>query len=546
MNETHSSVEQVTLQAARIVQLEAEIVALREERDQLRASRAELMQTLALLERRILVAKAERVDSGQLELEFAELKRQLDELSGLEPEKDEPAPARKVRSVGRRDLSQLSLPEERVEISDPEMEKRVEAGQAVRIGFEQSYKLGYKRGGTRRLVIARVKYQVKDDVGETALHTTALPAETFNRSLAAPSMMAHVLSAKFTEGMPLFRLEDRFKREGVPIDRGTMSRWVEDAGATFGATVIEAARKDAFANAFVIATDATGIAVQPVPTHEKKSQPCDRGHYFVQIVDGEHVFFEYTRKETSESVKLLFAGYEGYVLADAKSVYEILYRKDSERNEEHEPCVEVACWAHGRRGFWEAALGKEPVAREALFRIGRIFEMDSTFRGLPPQEIKARRHAQLKPQLDSFFEFVEVEWDKVKDQRGKLRSALGYVRNQREALMRFLEDARLPLDNNRSERELRRIAVGRKAWLFVGSDEHAQSTGHVLSLIASARLHGLDPETYLRDLIRILGHWPSGRYLELAPKYWRATRARLRDDQMAAEVGPLDVPPAQS
>ncbi|HYH94671.1 transposase domain-containing protein [Hyalangium sp.] len=98
------------------------------------------------------------------------------------------------------------------------------------------------------------------------------------------------------------------------------------------------------------------------------------------------------------------------------------------------------------------------------------------------------------------------------------------------------------LDNNRSERALRHIAVGRKAWLFVGSDGHAQSAGHILSLVALARLHGLDPEAYLRDLFRVLAHWPRDRYLELAPRYWASTRARLDTRELAAELGPLTLP----
>jgi transposase len=106
------------------------------------------------------------------------------------------------------------------------------------------------------------------------------------------------------------------------------------------------------------------------------------------------------------------------------------------------------------------------------------------------------------------------------------------------------DDGRLPLDNNRSERALRgTVATGRKAWLFVGSDDHGQSAAHHFALIASARLHRLDPEAYLRDLFRVLPHWPRDRYLELAPKYWAQTRARLDPRELAAEIGQLTVPP---
>jgi hypothetical protein len=144
--------------------------------------------------------------------------------------------------------------------------------------------------------------------------------------------------------------------------------------------------------------------------------------------------------------------------------------------------------------------------------------------------------------MEAFFAWAEL--DKVRDQRGSLRSALGYAVRQKSALLRVLDDGRLVPDNNRSERALRgSIATGRKAWLLVGSDDHAQSAGHLFSLIASCKLHGLDPETYLRDLFRVLAHWPKDRFLELSPKYWTNTRARLDPAELALEIGPLTVPP---
>lgn len=351
---------------------------------------------------------------------------------------------------------------------------------------------------------------------------------------------------KYGDGMPLFRIEDRFRRDGFPIDRGTMCRWLEDAGATCGATVVHAARTDAL-DAFCIATDATGVLVQPIRTHEKSRQACKRGHYFVHIADRDHVFFEYTAKETSAAVSAMFKGYSGYVQADAKSVYDILFRDPRERPpDDDDGCVrtEVACWSHSRRKFWEAAIAKNAVAREALVRIGRIFELDAAWRKNPPAEIKRLRDVHMRPHMDSFFAWAEIEYERVREQRSSLRSALGYAVRQKDALMRVLEDGRLLLDNNRSERELRKIAVGRKAWLFVGSDDHAESAGHHFSLIASCKLHALDPEAYFRDFFRVLPHWPNDRYLELAPKYWAATRARLDPNQLAQEIGPLDVPPA--
>lgn len=123
-----------------------------------------------------------------------------------------------------------------------------------------------------------------------------------------------------------------------------------------------------------------------------------------------------------------------------------------------------------------------------------------------------------------------------------LRSALGYAHRQRGPLTRFFDDGRLALTNNAAERQLRRVTVGRKSWLFAGSDDHAQAAGNLLTLVASARLHRLDPEAYLRDLFPVRPHWPRDRYLELAPRYWLATRTRLDAAQLERELGPLIIP----
>jgi transposase len=523
------------------------VAKLTEERDLLRASHERLRLELELLRRRIFVAKAERVDTAQLEMEFAAVLAALDQLGGAlpaAPEEGDPPAREKRKPTGRRDLRKLPLEEERVVVPDVIFEKLVAEGKAERIGFEESCKVAWKRGGARRLVVARVKYRAIDARGESVVETTPMPPECFQRSLAAPSMLAHVLTDKFCDGLPLHRIEDRLARDGVPIDRGTMCRWVEDAGATAGATVIAAARAEAWRVAFCIATDATGIAVWPGARQDGKRQACHRGHYFVHIADRDHVFFEFTRKETSATLLEMFKGYSGYIQADAKSVYDVLFREPEKPPDEgSDKRIEIGCWSHCRRGFWEATCTKSEVAREGLARIGHIFALEDAWRTDPPDVILRLRRQHLRPHLEAFFVWAEAEYERVRDQRGLVRSALGYAVRQKDALMRVLDDGRLVLENNRSERQLRRIAVGRKGWLFVGSDEHGEAAGHIFSLIASARLHRLDPEGYLRDLFRVLAHWPKERYLELAPKYWARTRARLDAGELAAEIGLLTVPP---
>lgn len=631
--------QQAALEAERELRAAAEA-----ERDRLRDAYEALKIQVELAHRRLVIAKAERVDTTQLELEFAATLAELDKLAGLvEPETEatggEGGAARDKtkRRRGRRcDLHKV-VGEERIEIPNPIYEGKFE-----RIGAEEeAAKLKWRRGGLVRVVIVRPKYRTTppaartvDETPSTAdvssatsatevavasttmtasedatgsaievanvdatpsanaspvevpstqlalstatppegaatvpaaratadpdgesipakptIVTAAMPPQLLPGSYALPSLLAHIASDKFCDGLPLHRQEDRFARLGATIHRSTMARWLEEIGAIMGATIIEAMRKEALATAFCIATDATGVLVQPDPRPDKKRQPCRRAHFFVQIADADHVFFEYTPVETSKVVSELFRGFSGFVQADAKSVYDVLYRLPHERDLDDggPPDLavrhEVGCWSHARTKLWEAAVAtQDPVAREGLARIMRMFQLDRTWKDRSPDERKALRDRHLRPHVVAFFAFAEEAYERVKHQRGLLRSALGYCVRQKDALMRFLEDGRLEMTNNHSERQLRKVACGRKAWLFVGSDDHGQAAGNLLTLIASARLHKLDPELYLRDVFRVLPHWPRERYLELAPRYWSATRARLDPNELDQELWPLKVP----
>jgi transposase len=569
------SLDSEALLRDRVATLEAELAATRlradellAERDRLREAYRHLELQVELQRRRLFVAKAERIDTEQLELEFAATLAKLNEIAGklpasvLEelgsPDGNKKKPKRSP--TGRRDLRDEDLPEERIVLVDPVFE-----GTAERIGTEETCQVKWRRGGPVRVVTVRIKYRPAPsapstdtaaspppEVSAPVIVTTPVPPQILTRSIATASLLAHIVSDKLCDGLPLHRQEDRFARLGFRIDRGSMSRWLEDLGMIMGSSLVKAMRDDAFATAFCISTDATGVLVQPIPTADKQRRACRRGHYFVQIADDDHIFFEYTPKETSAAVGEMFRGYSGYIQADAKSVYDFLFRPPEQRVPLDDQAVDLAvrhelgCWSHLRTKFWEAAITKDVVAREGLARIGRIFELDRSWRRRPHAEIKALRDEHLRPHVDAFFAWVDVEYDKFKSQRGFLRTALGYAHRQRGPLTQFFDDGRLRLDNNASERALRKIAVGRKAWLFVGSDDHAQAAGNLMTLIASARLHGLDPEVYLRDVFRVFPHWPRDRYLELAPKYWTATRARLDPAELEAELGPLTVPARSS
>jgi transposase len=551
--------------AKREADANARIASLEQERDNLRASHERLRVELELFKRRILIAKAERADNEQqLRLEFAQKKAELDRLAGTlgmavrDDDESDATPARdgkrkgkrnKGHGTGRRDLKDMPLLEEDLELRDAHLERLADQGKVARHGWEVSYKLGHRKASKVRLCVKRMRYKAVDAEGDADVITTAMPSEMLPRSVVAPSLAAHVIMENVGKGLPLFRIEDTLVRDGAPLDRGTLARMKKLVGEALGPTVVRAMREHALATAFCISTDATGVNVQPIYSHEKGSQPCKKGSFLVLVADREHILYEYLEKEDGRAIHALFRGFSGYLQADAKSVYHLLFAGSVELAQkapdlEHDGCerVEVGCWFHARRRFWEAATAKCRVAQEGLMRIGRIFELDGSWQDKPPSEIRSLRQQYLRPHVEMFFAWVDEQWTVFGKQRGFTRTALGYARNQREPLSRFFGDGRLVLTNNGAERALKTVALGRKAWLFCGSDDHAKSTAALYSLIASARMHGLDPEDYLRCLIRLVPLWPADRMLELAPLFWARTRARLDAESLAKELGPLAIP----
>ena len=552
--------------ALRVAQLEAtlattqaKLTEVTAERDKLRRAYEQLKEQLELLRRRIFVAKAERIDTAQLEIEFAQTQAKLDALARQIDDQAAAAPAStdaasdsaappastkpRAKPTGRRNLGDHDLPEERVEIHDPAFE-----GQQP-IGFEESFKLKYRRGGQVRVVVARAIYKPQAatepdaQTAQPVLVTAPMPKELFPRGLLAPSMIAHILVQKYRWGLPFHRQARMMAADGFGLDDGTMCRYAEDAGATLGC-IVEAMANEALATAFCLSTDATGVAVQPEPLAGRQRQACRKGHFFVVMADADHVFFEYQPKHTSAAVCEMFRGFQGYIQADAHVIYDAIFRGEARASPGDKPPLEVGCWSHCRRRAWEAAvIAKDAAAREALLRMDKLFDVEDGWKHLAPAQRHARRQLVSRRLVDDFFAWAKDQYARVKDTRGLVASAFGYAVRQEAALRRFLDDGRLPMTNNHSERALRGIASGRRAWLFFGSDDHASAAANLLSLIASCELHRLDPETYLAEIIHVLPFWPRDRYLELAPKYWAATRARIPAAELAVEIGHVTVPP---
>jgi len=344
---------------------------------------------------------------------------------------------------------------------------------------------------------------------------------------------------KFALGVPHYRLEQHLACEAEPLDRSTMCRAMEELGNTVGATVVHAMLVDAREHGQVLSTDATGAAIQPGARNGGPKQACKKGHFFTIVVDADHVLFHYVEKHTSDAVAELFKDFKGLLQSDASSVYDIL--EQGPPGPDGTKLELVGCWAHGRRYFFEAAVCRYPIGLEGLRRIREMYRLDATWAALPPVDRKRRREELLRPLMDDFFAWV-ADAARITEGRNLATKALGYAKNQEQELRRVLADGRLPLDNTRSERALRKIVVGRKNWMFYGSDTHASAAAAIFSIIASCRLHRIEPWKYLDELLRVLPQWPVDRYIELAPKNWNATRARLDPSELDGPLGIYAIP----
>ncbi len=538
--------------SALVSTLQVELVGLKsrthEQIESLRETIVNLSHENELLKRRIYGNKTERSHTSELQLTLGDLlesekqlQKQLDEAiakaRASSNDAAEPPPNDKLqpKPKGRRDLSASNLPRVLLEILDEELEKS-----GKRIGFDVSRQLMYRRGGFAVLVKRVAKYEIAGPDGPTILGVET-PKTLFKRGLLHSSVVAHILVQKFSLGVPHYRLEQHLLDQGVELDRGTMCRYVEEAGSSLGATVVYAMWQDALQNAAVISTDATSALVQPEKSKNGVHQACNKGHFFTAVVDCDHVLFAYTDKHNQDFVKRLFGGFKGYLQSDASNVYDILERgppKDTE-----DGVTLVGCFAHCRRYFFEAAICKYPVGVQGLMRIRAIYAADDALRSLAPAKRKLMREQHVRPLMDGFFEWVKQAHSNTPG-RNLATKALGYALNQERELRRVLDDPRLPLDNTRAERSLRKIVVGRKNWMFYGSDTHAESAAALFSIIASCRLHGVEPQQYLDEVLRLLPYWPNERFLELSPKSWAATRQKLNPVELDTPLCSFTIPDA--
>lgn len=501
--------------AEKLSELSARVDALAAERDEYRKLYLQTLELCRKLEMGIIGQKRERLSPGDTQLTMSLLQMMLGHGAGgssAPPEPPSPPAAEtrvaahsRTKPTGRKPLPE-KLPRVEIEVLPPEVQQKgTEAFE--RIGEDVTETVERRPAS---LVVVRTRKpkfvpKDRDRKAETQVLQAPPPELPIDRAIAGPGLLADTVVRRWQDHLPLHRLERIYGREGLELARSTVCGWHEALGKLVK-PLVEAMWADAFTAPY-LCTDATGVLVQA-------RERCRRGHFWVVIAPERHVLFAYTAKHDAASVDELLEGYRGYLVADAHAVFDHLYKDGA--------LIEVACWAHARR-YWFKALDTDPErARKALAFIGGLFRVERTWATAPPEQRLEARRVESRPIVDAFFAWCKEEAGRVLDETPTAK-AIGYAVNQRVALQRFLDDGRLPIHNNGSERALRREAIGRKNWLFVGSDDAAEVNAAFVSLLASCQLHGVEPWSYLRDLFCLLPSWPARRVLELAPANWKQT-----------------------
>jgi transposase len=543
---------------SRIAMLEAELASVRRahdlqaemreraehEREQYRKLYMLVLYELERLKRQLFGKKAETVDPTQVQLVFGpvfdalaraeqgdqgaqdDVRAELEKLraaadKAAEAAASKPKPDKERKGHGRRNFDKEQAPVVEIVLEPPE--RKLPGGELLeKIEDEVAEHFEYRPASIVRVRVVRPKYRRPTPApGQSPIAIAELPERPIPRSIAGPGLIAHVITQKFADHLPLHRQQEIFKRQGVHLPRSTLANLVQGGTALLG-TITEAMWQDAREHATWLAIDATGVLVLA-------AEQCRRGHFWVVVAENGHVLFRYTKKHDGTVPVELLAGFRGYVIADASSVYHELYR--------NEPGItEVACWAHGRRRFFDALTVDRERAMVGIGFIGLLYDAHHAATDADTGITDTQRRRMLaEPILAKFYNWIASERPKLVDE-SPLAKALNYLINQREPLARFLEDGRLRLDNNISEVELRRQVVGRHNWTFCGSDDGAEWNAIATTLIASCQRHGIEPWAYLRDVLTLLPGWPKRDVLQLAPKFWHQTRQQQETQQRLAAL----------
>jgi transposase len=399
----------------------------------------------------------------------------------------EPAPAKHCKGHGRRPIGD-HLPRRDVLHDVLEEDRTCACGRAkTKIGEDVTEQLDYIPGKIEVLRHTYPKYACsccKDGVS-----TAPTASGPIAGGLAAPGLLAFVAVSKFVEHMPLYRQQDELARANVLISRSTLCGWLEQCAQLFK-PLVELMHKEVLKSE-VIQGDET-----PVPVLDRSRDSTRQGYIWTTIGDRAHPYttFHYTDSRSRDGPAEFLKGYAGYLQTDAYASYESVVKKSAGK------IMAVGCWAHVRREFFDARHNQPREVHYVLGLVAQLYDVEDEVRGRSDQERLAARQERSLPVLKRLEEYLREQKGLAlpKSQFGK---SINYALNQWEALLLYASDGRLEIDNNSSERTLRPCAIGRKNWMFFGSDRGGETAAILMSVLGGAKRHGIEPFEYVRQLL---------------------------------------------
>ena len=413
----------------------------------------------------------------------------------------------KKRLNGRRPLP-AHLPRERIEYHPPKEDLICSCcGKARQVmGEEITEELDYVPASFVVRQHVRLKYVCKHC--QEGVVIADLPPRPIEKGRPGTGLLAYVLTSKYCDHMPLHRQEGIFKRHGVDIHRSTMCDWVRDCAELLSPIVRY--MKQVILQSKVINTDDTSV-----PILDGSRTQTRKGYLWAYIGDRRTVVFDYTPSHSRDGPMAFLGDYDGYVQADAYKGYDAFF--------ENGDASEVGCWAHTRRKFYDARTTDSQRAHEMLALIGELYDVEREAKQneLDAPAIKELRQQRSKPILDQISPHLE-NWSIELLPKSPIGQAVGYARGQWKALNRYIDNGDLAIDNNLSERVLRTVAIGRRNWMFAGSDAGAERAAVIYSLVATCKLCHVDPFAYLRDVLDRVSTHPASNIADLMPLRWKS------------------------
>jgi transposase len=358
-------------------------------------------------------------------------------------------------------------------------------------------------------VIRHVRPKLSCDACDRIVQAPA-PSRPIDRGLAGPGLLAHVLVSKYADHLPLYRQSEIYAREGLDLDRSTLAGWV-GATSELLAPLVEAIRAHVMSASKLHADDT------PVPVLAPGNGKTKIGRLWTYVRDDRlsgdttapAVWFAYSPDRKGENPGQHLKHYKGALQADAFAGFQQLYEGGT--------IHEVACWAHARRKFHEIHIAHaSPTTAEAIERIAALYAIEAEIRGSTPEIRRSIRKARAKPLLDSMRTWMENTLAKL-SRKSDTAAAIRYASSRWQALTRYVDDGKLEIDNNVAERALRVVALGRKNYLFCGSNAGGERAAAIYSLLGSAKLNGLDPELYLQQVLERIADHPIRSIADLLP-----------------------------